>query len=124
VNLNVPLLRRHPKPDDDGYYIVGPALDLTQEHSTTLVLAGDTVIIVRLSDGLYAFSADCPHAAGDLRKGHLYRGRIDCPVHAYRFDVRSGRVLWPPDEVCRLKRYEAIERDGQIKIRPMAPGPS
>lgn len=107
-----------PAPDSDGYYLAGPAADLGQEQLLGLKIAADHVLVTRLDGQLFAFSAVCPHAAGDLSKGSYYRGRIDCPEHEYRFDVRTGRVLWPPDEVCRLKRYEVIELDGWIKVRP------
>jgi nitrite reductase/ring-hydroxylating ferredoxin subunit len=104
--------------DQENYRDVGRAGDLDLNQSLNVVTNGERIIITRLADGLYAFSAICPHAAGDLGNGSLYRGRIDCPDHGYRFDVRSGRVLWPPDEVCRLRRYEVSEVDDRIKIRP------
>lgn len=110
-----------PKPDAQGYYDAGPAADLGHEEMRSLVVAGEPAVITRLGDQLHAFVAACPHAAGDLRKGTVYRGRIDCPDHGYRFDVRSGRVLWPPDEVCRLRVLEVIETDGLIKVRSKPP---
>lgn len=117
------LLRsRRIRPDPDGYYHVGAAADLAHEQMRVLDPGGEPVIITRLDDGFHAFSAACPHAAGDLRKSEIYRGRIDCAEHEYRFDVVSGRTLWPPDEVCRLKKYEIVERDGQLYIR-LAPPP-
>lgn len=105
------------KPGADGFYHLGAAADLGQERMQTVEIDGQPVIITRLDDEFHAFSAACPHAAGDLRKGEIYRGRIDCPEHDYRFDVRSGRTLWPPDEVCRLRKYEIVQRDGQLYIR-------
>jgi len=104
-------------PDADGYYPAGPAAELGHEQMRVVDVEGERVIITRLDDGFHAFSATCPHAAGDLRKGEIYRGRIDCPEHGYRFDVRSGRTLWPPDELCRLKHFEIAEKAGQLLVR-------
>lgn len=109
-------------PDADGYYLAGPSAGLGQDQLLRLKIAGDLVLVARLDGQLFAFSAACPHAAGDLSKGAYYRGRIDCPDHGYRFDVRSGRILWPADELCRLKRYQVLEVEGWIKVRPRPPG--
>ena len=108
-----------PKPDTQGYYLACCAADLGPEQMRTVEIAGEVVIVTKIEEELHAFSAVCPHASGDLRKSEIYRGRIDCPDHGYRFDIRSGRVLWPPDEVCRLRRYEVVHIDGQIKVRPI-----
>ena len=116
----MPLFRPKSTPDAHGYYPAGAAADLGQEQMRKVDAGGVAVIVTRLEDGLYAFAAACPHAAADLARATIYRGRIDCPDHGYRFDVRSGRVLWPPDEVCRLRLFEAIEVDGQIRVRRLA----
>jgi nitrite reductase/ring-hydroxylating ferredoxin subunit len=108
--------------DANGFFQAGPAGDIGLEQMRLVDAGGEAVIVTRLQDGFYAFSATCPHAAGDLRKGEIYRGRIDCPEHEYRFDVRSGRTLWPPDELCRLKHFDIEERAGQLLIRPRGRG--
>ncbi len=75
-------------------------------------------MILTLLDGKpAAFAALCPHAAGDLRRGEVYRGRIDCPVHGWRFDIKSGRTLYPADENLRLKRYETEVKDGEVWVQ-------
>lgn len=82
-----------------------------------VTVAHRRLIITRFQGRLYAFSTLCPHAAADLSQGQLYRGRIDCPDHGYRFDIRTGRALWPPDEVCRLTHFEVKESAGHILVR-------
>jgi len=109
------------EPDTQGFYPVCTASDLSNEQIQTAQIAGETIVVTRLQGQLRAFAAACPHASGDLSKSSIYRGRIDCPEHGYRFDVLSGRVLWPPDEVCRLKQYEIVESEGLIKVRPVRP---
>lgn len=118
----MPLLQSNqPKPDTEGYYPAGAAADLGHEQMRAVRVDGEPVIVTRLDDAFIAFAATCPHAAGDLTKGEIYRGRIDCPEHGYRFDVRSGRTLWPPDEVCRLRRFDVLERDGLLLVRRSMP---
>lgn len=103
--------------DAAGYY---PAIltGLVAENKATRVKINNQVILITKLDGeYYAFSAFCPHAAGDLSAGLLYKGRVDCPEHEYRFDIRSGRTLWPPDESYRLKTYPLKVEDDMIYVQ-------
>ena len=49
---------------------------------------------------LVAFSALCPHQMGELSGGMLGDGGIDCPLHFYRFDVRTGACMWFQGPYC------------------------
>ena len=111
------VIRSEPEADDNGYYPVGEAGAIKPNEITVAKLKGERIIITRLDGSLYAFSANCPHAAADLSRGEIYKGRIDCLEHGYRFDVRTGYPVWPEDEVCRLKRFQVKEEKGQIKIQ-------
>ena len=70
---------------------------------------------------LVAFSALCPHQMGDLSGGMLGQGGIDCPLHFYRFDVRSGACLWPRDGGMSLKTYPVQVNADIVSIKVEAP---
>jgi 3-phenylpropionate/trans-cinnamate dioxygenase ferredoxin component len=91
--------------------------DVVEGRLTAVTLEGQPLILTRWQGVVYALSARCPHASGNLAEGELYRGRLDCPDHGYRFDLRSGRCLWPPDEVYRLRQYETEEKAGAVIVR-------
>jgi nitrite reductase/ring-hydroxylating ferredoxin subunit len=103
--------------DADGFLETVAAETVRPERITAVTVAGVPLILTRVDGRIHAVSAHCPHAAGDLRRGHLRRGQLSCPEHGFRFDVGSGRAVWPPDEVCRLKRYVVKEEDGMVKVR-------
>ncbi len=105
-----------PQPDNEGYYPAIPVVEVTENSTVRLSISGQAILVTKYGGEYYAFSAFCPHAAGDLTGGQLYRGRIDCPEHAYRFDIRSGRTLWPPDETYCLKTYPLKVSEGKIHI--------
>jgi 3-phenylpropionate/trans-cinnamate dioxygenase ferredoxin component len=113
----MPLFQKKPDPDPEGYYPTVPADTIQQDRITAVQVDGRPLILTRVDGVIHAVSARCPHAAADLTKGSLYRGRIECPDHGYRFDVRTGRTLWPEDEVCRLKRYAVKEEGGVVKVK-------
>jgi nitrite reductase/ring-hydroxylating ferredoxin subunit len=59
-------------------------------------LDAGSVLLIRLSDRIYAVEAVCPHLAGLLADGGLEGERLTCPEHAAVFDVRDGHVLADP----------------------------
>ncbi len=41
----------------------------------------------------------CTHEYAQLSDGWLENGEIECPLHAARFDVRTGKALCAPADV-------------------------
>lgn len=112
------LRKKKAEPDGDGFYPTAiTAVSLTPNERQTVKIKGESIILTRWQDHIHAFSALCPHASGDLRQGDLYKGRIDCPDHGWRFDITTGRVLFPADEACRLRRFAVKEQEGLIWVR-------
>ena len=111
------LLKRR-KSDAQGFWATGIAPAEVAENSTYLVKIGrEEVILTRIDDAIFAFESSCPHAAADLSNGTLHGGRITCPLHGWKFDVKSGRTLWPEDESCRLTRYEVRVDSAEVRVR-------
>ena len=88
-------------------------------HQVTLFHIGERrIILTRLEGQVHAFSSECPHASGDMSGSTISRkGRIDCPDHGYVFDIRSGRITWPPDENYCLRKYPVRELDGVVYVK-------
>jgi 3-phenylpropionate/trans-cinnamate dioxygenase ferredoxin subunit len=91
-----------------------------------ILLAGQPVLLARLEDGtVAAASAVCPHRGEDLSGGRLYLGAIDCPLHHYLYDLRTGvnrypREVFPADLAARLEPlplYPVKEEGGWIWVR-------
>ena len=60
---------------------------------------GKPVAVVHLEDGTWhAVSNVCTHAFALLTDGWLDGAVIECPLHAARFDVGTGKVMGPPAE--------------------------
>ena len=101
----------------DDFLVLGTADIVPTDGMTSVKVAGEDILITRWRGTLYAFNRRCPHAAADLREGSIHRGRITCPDHGYKFDIGTGRAVWPEDEVCRLKRYLVKEEAGIVKVK-------
>jgi len=83
-------------------------------------VAGRAVALYHLEDGFYATDAICSHAQAVLTDGQLRGGRVVCPLHGARFDVRSGRVLSPP-AFRPLRTYPVQVEDGAVFVEIPAP---
>jgi len=51
---------------------------------------------------VYATQATCPHRAGPLADGLLGGSILICPLHAWKFDLTTGRLLQGD---CGLETY-------------------
>ena len=74
---------------------------------------GDKKICLgKFNDMIFAFAAVCPHAGGLLADGCINAsGYIVCPVHNYKFNMRSGHNV--SGEGYHLKHWPvAISPDG------------
>jgi 3-phenylpropionate/trans-cinnamate dioxygenase ferredoxin component len=94
-------------------------------------VAGKPVLLARLDDGtVAAASAVCPHRGEDLSGGRLYFGAIDCPLHHYVYDLRTGVNRYPRDvfpaelaaQVDPLPLYPVKEENGWIWVAPREAG--
>jgi 3-phenylpropionate/trans-cinnamate dioxygenase ferredoxin subunit len=79
----------------------------------------------------FAVSPVCRHLRGDLAKGHVAGDDcLECPLHAARFDVRTGAMTRGPQGAfkpvagvvrgtlgrMRLKTHPVVERDGVLYL--------
>jgi nitrite reductase/ring-hydroxylating ferredoxin subunit len=57
------------------------------------VVAGDLAVIAHAEGKFYAFGNVCPHAAGPIGEGFLDGCIVECPWHAGRWDIKTGKAL-------------------------------
>jgi nitrite reductase/ring-hydroxylating ferredoxin subunit len=113
----MPILKRGGSGRPEEFVTTVPAGHVREGEMTAARVHGRKIILTRYEGQLYAIDSLCPHAAADLGHGSLHRWRLCCHEHDYCFDVRTGRIVWPEDEVYRLRRYEVKEEDGVVKVR-------
>jgi len=60
------------------------------------VIGGKEIALYDLDGTLFATDDVCTHAYAKLSDGWLDGDEIECPLHAGRFDVKSGKAVAPP----------------------------
>lgn len=77
-------------------------------------IEGRRVMLARLRSGeVVAAQAACPHEAAPLTEGTMWGDALDCPLHHYLFDLRTGRNLYPYPIYPRWKQ----EQTGDLQLQ-------
>jgi 3-phenylpropionate/trans-cinnamate dioxygenase ferredoxin subunit len=91
------------------------------------LVAGREILLARLDDGtLAAADVVCPHQGADLSEGMIYLDAVDCPLHHYLYDLRTGENRYPrdvfpahlKDRLAPLRLFPVKEEDGWIWVSP------
>jgi toluene monooxygenase system ferredoxin subunit len=93
-------LRSHEK-DEAGYYKVARLQDVAKGEMLQVPVEDDgrqvEVALTILENGqLIAFRDVCPHMAFPLSIGRLRGNTLECAGHLWKFDLITGRTLYPP----------------------------
>lgn len=65
---------------------------------------GKEIALYDVDGAIYATDNVCTHAYAQLTDGFLDGDVIECPLHAGRFEVKTGKGLGPPIP-CDIKTY-------------------
>jgi nitrite reductase/ring-hydroxylating ferredoxin subunit len=79
-------------------------------------VGGQKIGLFLLDDQVHALEDICPHAYALLSQGFQEDGQIECPLHAARFDIASGKCL---NEIGQrdLRCYPVRVQDGRVSIQ-------
>ena len=101
---------------DEGWVKAASRGDVSEGDIKGVVIAGREIAIYDLGGEIYATDDICTHAYARLSDGWLDRDEIECPLHAGRFDVKTGRAVAPP---CTedLKTYPVRLVGDEIQIK-------
>src|SRR5256886_10532787 len=82
--------------DDTGWVRAASRGKLGEGDVLGVLIGGKEIAIYDLDGTLYATDDICTHAYAKLSDGWLDKSEIECPLHAGRFDVKTGKALCPP----------------------------
>ena len=75
--------------------------------------AGDELAVYNVNGEFYATENFCPHRGAPLSDGVLCGHVIECALHGWQFDVRSGECLTVEE---RIRSYKVKIEEGLVKI--------
>ena len=90
-------------------------LDFSKEGLCTVEVESKKICICLFKEQIYATTAKCPHAGGNLDHGYVdTAGNIVCPIHRYKFSLENGRNV--TGEGYYLKTYPTEIRESGIFV--------
>jgi len=104
------------KPRREGRLItVGKAESVPPGRGATVKLKdGTEIALYNVGGTFHAIENFCPHKGYPLADSRLYGHIVECSLHAWRFDVRSGECF--TKKSCSIEKYEVTIEDGWIKL--------
>ena len=74
---------------------------------------GNEIAVCNVDGEYYAIENSCPHRGAPLSEGALYGHVIECGLHGWQFDVRTGECL---TVIETLKTYPLKIEDGVVSV--------
>ncbi len=100
-----------------GNWIRVASADLALGEMLAVEVGRTSLAIYHLDDGSWHVTDNvCTHAFAMLTDGWLDGAEIECPLHAGRFDVRTGKALCPPVEEP-LRTYPVRVEGDAVMVR-------
>ena len=63
---------------------------------------------------IHALHGRCPHANGPMGRAWVDEDEAICPLHRWRFKIRTGRCTTAPDR--SLHKFRCEVRDGRVWV--------
>ncbi len=107
---------------DAGWHDVAARDHLDADFPLGVEVNGQKVGVFLLGDQVHALEDVCPHAFALLSQGFQEDGVIECPLHAARFEVATGKCLseiGQRDIHCYPVRVQAGRVAIQIPVVPV-----
>jgi naphthalene 1,2-dioxygenase system ferredoxin subunit len=102
--------------DDAGWVKAADRAKLAEGDVLGVLVGGKEIALYDLDGAIYASDDICTHAYAKLSDGWLDKGEIECPLHAGRFDVKTGKALCPP-VTDDIKTYPVRIVGDEIQIK-------
>lgn len=94
---------------------IGSAQDVPLLEGRSVAVGDVRVAVFRRADGFSALAAICPHRGGPLADGILADSCVICPLHGWRIDLDTGRVVSADGEGA-VATYVIEEQGGELYL--------
>jgi nitrite reductase (NADH) small subunit len=92
----------------------GRVLDTPPGTATTVRLpTGQEIAIYNVNGEFFAIQNSCPHQGAPLAQGSLCGEVIECGLHGWQFDLRTGECFTVTEKIAT---YVVFVEDDLIKI--------
>lgn len=77
-------------------HLVAKTGEIKDGEAKRVVVGSNEIAIYNLGGKFYATDDVCTHAYASLADGFIEDGIVECPLHAGRFEIATGKALGVP----------------------------
>lgn len=81
-----------------------------------VIVAGREIALYEIDGTIFATDDICTHAYAKLSDGWMDNGEIECPLHAGRFEIKTGKATAPPC-IDNLKTYPVRVEGDEVQVK-------
>ena len=102
--------------DENNWHDVAGVEEIDPEFPLGVEVNGQKIGLFQTGETVHALEDVCPHASALLSQGFQEDGVIECPLHAARFEVATGKCL---NEIGQrdIKCFPVRVTDGRVSVK-------
>jgi ferredoxin-nitrite reductase len=90
------------------------AQEIAEGRAKLLRARGEEMAIFKNNGELYGIQNICPHEGGQLCNGWIEGGEVVCPLHGYKFDLKTGTCSTDPK--LKVKVFKLVAQGDQFSV--------
>jgi nitrite reductase (NADH) small subunit len=90
--------------------------DVKPGNAKHISFKGHELALFNCGGKIFATDGICPHQAGFLAEGLLDGHVVTCPLHGWRFDVKTGKGMAPAAPGAAVKIYKVVLAGSDIMV--------
>src|SRR5437870_1379543 len=88
--------------------------EIAEGSAKLLRTRGEEMAVFKNNGQLYGIQNICPHEGGQLCNGWIENGEVVCPLHRYKFDLKTGACSTDPK--LKVKIFRLIAQGEQFTL--------
>ena len=89
--------------------------ELAEGQARTVEVGRKLIAVFRQGGAYYAIDDVCPHMGASLAGGHVEKGIVTCPWHAWRFRLADG--AWADNPRIKIGCYPVRVEGDEIQVQ-------
>jgi|SRR3989344_8603751 len=89
--------------------------DLANGEGKVVEVNGKQVALFNIEGEFYAIDNACKHSEGPLGEGLLQGDDVECPLHSWHYNVKTGECTSVPG--IKVDSYEVKVENGRVKVK-------
>ena len=85
------------------------------QNTKIIIHDGTPIAIYKIKKDFFAIDNRCPHRGASLGDGIIKGKTITCPLHSWKFSLKSGQSLENPN--CFVKTFCVFVENDMIKLK-------